>query len=417
MGFKRLAVAVLLAVFGAGALPPAAEAAEKVTLTMIAESRDSHLRWQQEMIEAFQAQHPHVEVELVSTAGSGLVDKMRTMLAGGAPLDIGYMDPWLVVEWGKEGILENLQPYIERESLHFAAWPPAFFDLYRVDGGIYALPQDIQISGIFYNKNAYDAAGLAYPTPDWTYDNLFENSRRLTVAGPAGDAVQRYGFRLPGGRNWVPLVWGFGGELVDNWAAPTRFIGNTAEVAAALQYMNDLVASGLVQDRSAPPVIESFMQGLVAMVFTNSIVLGHFHEIEDFAWDVAPLPHGPGGSTPFINAIGWFMFSTSQHKQEAWDLLRFFTTEEALRRRVEIIGNVAPSIAVTQDSWLPHYAAPENRHLLLHNIDMARSPWPISNDLWRVIDEEGSAAIWGEKPVNSALDEMERRVNALLGVN
>ena len=391
-------------------------AREQITIAMIAETRDTHLAWQQEMIQAFEAKHPHIKIELISTAGSGLIDKMQAMFISGAQLDIGYHDPYLVVEWAKEGVLEDLRPYIERDKGQFADWAEPFFDLYRVGDGIYALAQDIQLNGIFYNKDDYDSAGLAYPTEHWTYDDLFENARRLVVPAPDG-SVSRHGFRIPTGRNWVPTIWAFGGDMVDDWASPTKFIGNTKEVADALQYFNDMVELGVAQDRSrfSSVVNNEFIDRRISMALSNTILFGHLIDTADFAWDVVSLPRGPAGYVPQINAIGWFMFSTSEHKEEAWQVLKFFTSEEALRRRVEIIGNVSPNIAVTREVWIPSYKEPEHRHLLLAGLETARSSWMISREIWDVIAQEAYAVIWGAKPVSSALEEMERLVNGMIG--
>ena len=75
--------------------------AAPVKVTMIAETRETHLQWQEEMKAKFEAEHPNVTIELVSTAGTGLTQKMQAMLAAGLPLEIGYMDPWLIVRGPK----------------------------------------------------------------------------------------------------------------------------------------------------------------------------------------------------------------------------------------------------------------------------------------------------------------------------
>lgn len=391
--------------------------ANQVTITMIAESRTTHFEWQQEMVEAFEAAHPNIRIELVSIAGSGnVLSKMQSMLVGGVAPDIGYMDPWLVVQWGKAGILEDLSPYLMKHAAHFADWNPTVFDFYRVQDGMFAIPQDLQIGAIFYNVDHYESIGLAPPTTSWTYDDLRENARRLTVRDAEREII-RHGFRLPGSRNWVPVVWAFGGDLVDDWAEPSRFTGNTPETASALRYLNELVQIGAMQDAAANSNI-SFGNALpgqhVSMVQTNTIAMANFHPIDHFEWDAIGMPHGPAGKTAFINAIGWFMFSSSPYKEEAWQVLQFFTTPEAQRRRVEITGNTPVSLQVIRDTWLPRLTRPASRELLLEEIAAARSPWPLHGDLWNPINQEALAAIWGEQPVEGALSTMENIVNAVL---
>jgi multiple sugar transport system substrate-binding protein len=390
--------------------------AAPVKVTMIAETRETHLQWQEEMKARFEAEHPNVTIELVSTAGTGLTQKMQAMLAAGLPLEIGYMDPWLIIQWAKEGVVENLTPYMQRSRSQFADWYPSAFDLYRLSDGVYGLPQDLQITGIFYNVDAFHESGLPLPRVDWNLADLKEAARRLTKRATDG-TVSRYGFRIPNGRNFLPTIWAHGGELFDSWTEPTRFIGNNDKVAAGFEYLAELVSSGVVPDKTNHgrlDVTNGFMAGHFGMVQTNSISIAHYGAIKSFTWDVAPLPTGEAGRIPFINAIGWFIIKDSAHKDEAWEVLRYFTTPEALRRRVEIVGNVPPSARVVQSVWIPDRQAPASRQALFLDVEKAGSPWPIHNNIWAPVDRQGMAAIWGETPVRSALENMEAMTTAII---
>ncbi|MGI6609802.1 MAG: ABC transporter substrate-binding protein [Limnochordia bacterium] len=394
-----------------------ASAASPVTVTMIAETRESSYKWQTEMKERFEATHPGITVDLVSVAGTGLIPKMQTMLAGGVPLDIGYMDPYLVVDWGKEGILEDLTPFLAKEQRQYRDWYPASLDLYRVRGGIFGLPQDLQISGIFYNKDQFSEAGLAFPKTSWTYDDLRRNAISLTRREADG-TFSRHGFKIPTSRNYVPLVWSYGGDFLDDWADPTRFTGKASETITALEYLADLVTVGAVQDRVTHGrygVATAFTQRRIAMGLTNTVVMATgFQNITAFDWDVVPLPEGPAGRVPYINGIGWFMFSSSKCKAEAYELLRFLTSTEALERRVQVTGLVPASARVFQTTWLSGQTMPANRHLLLEDFDRARSPWPLHGDIFKIIDREVLSVVWGEKAAGSAVQLMEDGVSALL---
>lgn len=390
--------------------------ANQITLTMITETRDANRKWQEEMIAAFEEQYPHIEIDLVDPTGIGLRNKMQMMLAEGIPLDIGYMDPWLIVEWAKEGWLEDLRPYIENHAGQYASWAPPFFELYTVGDGMYGLPQDIQLGAIFYDKDAYDSVGIAYPSADWTYDDLFDNGKSLT-SYESDITVKRHGFRMPTGRNIMPTIWAFGGDLLDDWASPSRFIGNNSDVELGIQYLADLVTYGIAQDRATHnemSLTTSFHAGRASMVMSNTVNIGSFISNADFRADAAPLPRGPGGHIPQINAIGWMLFRSSQHKEEAWKLLRFLTSEEALTRRVEIVGNISPSFSVTQNVWIEQFDELINPQLLLKGVENSRSSWSVDNNIWAIIGREVTAAYWGEKSVAQSLAEMERLINALI---
>ena len=46
-------------------------------------------------------------------------------------------------------------------------------DAYTIGRKNLGIPKDFDTNGLFYNKELFDKAGLAYPTDDWTYDDFW----------------------------------------------------------------------------------------------------------------------------------------------------------------------------------------------------------------------------------------------------
>ena len=63
---------------------------------------------------------------------------------------------------------------------------PQTLEAYKTPDGYYGLPRDFQTIVLFYNKDMFDAAGVAYPTADWTYDDLRNAAKKLTMVGADG---------------------------------------------------------------------------------------------------------------------------------------------------------------------------------------------------------------------------------------
>lgn len=389
--------------------------AQPVTVTMLQELRDGFQPWQEELVDLFHERNPGIRIELVSHAGVGVINKLQTMHAGGVPIDIGWMDPYFIVNWGLEGLAEDLTPYIERDAAQFADWVPSALAMYQAGGAQYGLPRDLQFQGIFYNVDAYEGAGLALPAPNWTYDDLMQNARQLLVERADG-VVTRYGFKIPTWRNWVSLVWAFEGDFFDSWTDPGRFTGNTAETRSSLDFLRELVVSRAVQDRETHAriaIVPGFVNQDVAMGQTNTFAMAQFYQIADFRWDVASLPLGPTGRRqPSVNAIGWFMSSASPHKDAVWEVLRFFTSEEAQTKLAIDIGGVPPSVSLIQHVWMTNLDKPESRQNLLLDIAASGPIGAPHEDIFRHVQAETNALTWGEKPVVAALQTMEQLVNA-----
>src|SRR5205807_8370913 len=100
---------------------------------------------------------------------------------------------------------------VAASRLDLSDFPPALLELFRYQGARYGLPRDNDTTVIYYNKGAFDAAGLAYPRADWTWDDLRALARALTLRDGDG-RVARYGFAFEAAHWWRLWVWQNGGD-------------------------------------------------------------------------------------------------------------------------------------------------------------------------------------------------------------
>ena len=56
------------------------------------------------------------------------------------------------------------------------------------DGRLYGVPKDKDNGMLVYNKEMFDAAGVAYPTDDWTWEDMTEASQKI-MTPPASTAL------------------------------------------------------------------------------------------------------------------------------------------------------------------------------------------------------------------------------------
>jgi multiple sugar transport system substrate-binding protein len=225
-----------------------AVAAAKKTVSMLEWNVAANRDWQKAVVQRFMAENPDINVEIVALGGQGPGEKVQIMLASGVPLDIGYYDAPIIVDWAKQNILVDLAPYVARDAELFSDWLPSSLNLFRVGQGLYGLPADLQLQGTYYNVDAYLRAGIHLPDENLSWDDVFTNARKLLVKNPDGTTKQ-YGFKLPTGRNWLPIIWAWGGDFLDSYNETTTFTGRDTRVAEALEYLANLVRLGLVPDK------------------------------------------------------------------------------------------------------------------------------------------------------------------------
>ena len=91
---------------------------------------------------------------------------------------------------------------------------------------------------IFFNKDAFDAAGLDYPEAGWTWDDALAMAQELTIRD--GDEVTQWGFVEPNS-NPAGFVELYAGRFYDGSSDPPTFDLEDPAVAEAVAWYTDLV--------------------------------------------------------------------------------------------------------------------------------------------------------------------------------
>ncbi len=409
-------VAASLMFLGIFLLASVALSAAPVTITIAANANTDEIAYIQRLADLFVAKNTNTKIEVIPAS----FNNVQVLLASGVALDmIGFSGPNWTDPLARANTLEDLTQYIQRDGRQFEDWYPASFNDYRWRGGMFGIPMELQLLGLFYNADVFNESGLALPNDNWTYDDLRANSLKITRRD-ADNKIVRWGFMIPGipsSRNWVPIIWAFGGDLFDDWSTPTRFTGNTTEVANALNYLFDLVRSGAARDEAATAAkawSAAWADQSGAMFITNTISMRSFTPIKDFVWDVAPVPKGPAGRIPFIASRGWNIMRNSKNKEVAWSLLKYFTSPEALRLYVETFGILPPSRTSIVKDWMVKVQAPKNREVFFRDIEHAKAPWPITADVFNPVSKAVEQIVWGKKSAAIALATVEEQMKVTL---
>jgi multiple sugar transport system substrate-binding protein len=111
------------------------------------------------------------------------------------------------------GIL-NLDDYIAKSSINKGDFIDAVSKLSDGLGGTYGVPWCAATEVMYYNKDMFDAAGIAYPTNDWTYAEYLAAAKALTQYNADGTTAV-YGATLPNRQTWWAGVGGAGDKVYD----------------------------------------------------------------------------------------------------------------------------------------------------------------------------------------------------------
>ena len=390
---------------------------------MIELQRPTEQAWQRAVVERFHAEQDLIRVDLLSSGGRALVDQMLTLLAAGDPPDIGYHDPPLINIWGSRGIAKDIRPYLEREGAAspFSEFLEPSMNLFAVEGRQYGIPFDVQITAFLYSETAFDQAGVAYPTEGWTWDDVAAEGRKLTYDRSGDGQIDQWGTMFPPWWLWEVMHWAFGGATTDRPQLPTAFTGDAPASIAFLNFAYDLIHGRNVM---AAPSAVSTNVGLNIVEHRNvAMAVGHTFYIQymvgtdsDVRWNVTRLPRGPAGNTSLINSLGWFIFEEARQPDAAWEVLKYFSSEESMTLASVMHGALVPHRQATLSAWMSYWEQPENRVAFLDSIPGARGVPNLIDQGGSAVTSNINAIMLGQKAIAQALAEMRLGVESWLAM-
>jgi ABC-type sugar transport system permease subunit/ABC-type glycerol-3-phosphate transport system substrate-binding protein len=318
--------------------------------------------------------HPWDRVEVRLHAFSGIrveqVESDLLAIAGGMAPDILYVNFRKSDTYIQQGFLYPLDrpeddylTSIPEDELawrvHEKIWPVI---RRRGPGGaehVWALPIGGALGRVLlYRKDRFDAAGLAYPTAAWTWDDLMQASRQLT-----DPARGFYGLGLTRGRHeshrWVTFLWSAGGEVMTYDADTDRWsidFDSPAGVTALDMYTRLSAEPWIDADgrqrygyayKDTSDLSLKWERGEIAMQY--SYVDGQlFSRINPETTGMVPVPLGPTGVRGAeLNSRMVGLFAGIEHpavRDAAWEYIRHLETHaaQALRTRIMVEGGMGP---------------------------------------------------------------------------
>lgn len=323
----------------------------------------------QPLAEEFNAQSAHSKVVLVPLAYD--IDP-GDWVAHASAADTVTLPVNQAITSSRGSYFLDLQPLIETDA-NFAVddlWPGVLTACQDEEGHILGIPLNLEIQGIFYFPEVFDALGLPYPQPGWTWNDFSQTVQALAVTQPTTDL--RYGYvDLPNSNVSILTPW------IDASLAQNNNSINPEELAASLQWYIDLTQSNMIYNWPSPSLIQSlFTEKRVAM-WNGTLSSAFFNEgrLETALLNAGFVPYPVlngalgQGTTPF-SATCLGISSGTLHSQAAWEWLAFLS-QQAGTTSTQQGWDVIParqSLTESQGYWqrLPAAAEPAVRFALQH---------------------------------------------------
>ena len=351
-------------------------------------------------------------------------DALLTNLIGDGGIDIFDADVAQYFNFATKGMFENLEAYAQADQYDFDQLGADNVELSRINGDLYALPYVQSEWLLYYNKNIFDEAGIAYPTDDMTWDEFREVAKTLTKGE---GAEKQWGFTMPDWPcTWTGIASKKGKTFIKEDGTANR---DDSAFRDALQFKYDLT----MVDKSGPSLAENkvtkahyakqFSAGNIGMMIAGDWVHNNIKENlggnYTFEYDVAAMPHSEeeeAGTTygaPRYTGIN--AKRSEEQKKASWEVLKFMTTPEVSKILVEIAGTLP---AVVTDEIQESYAAglPEfvtNGTVIFnpHKHVEEKAYHMAAGQIDQVLKEESELFLTDSQDLDKTMENIVRRCN------
>jgi len=373
---------------------PAATSAQELATATTAAPGVTEIRWfvglgsggnpeevkkEKVFVTKFNTENPQYHLTLNIVANAVAYDVLKTQIASGNAPDI--VGPLGIRGFSSfQGAWLDMSPYTAKYNYDYSGYDPAMLKFLTLgDQGTLGLPFAIYPSALWYNKDLFDEAGLAYPPHkvgdkytldgqqvDWNFDTLKTVAMRLSQ-DDAGKTPNDAGFNPA-----KQVQWGYDAMWTDlrgEWTffGAGSFVGADGTTAvlpdvwktAAQWYYDGMWTSHFIPTGTyvASDLLaqgNTFGSGHVAMTPIHTWYINNSQKVK---WDVAAIPSYNGTTTAKMHADTFGILKTAKNPDASFQVLSImmqkYTADlcDAYGAFPAMISLQAARIATLQAAW------------------------------------------------------------------
>jgi multiple sugar transport system substrate-binding protein len=375
------------------------------------------------LINKFNADNPDIRVKVNIVYWPGY-DQLSAELAAGHPPDLVTMHESVISDYSQRHLIMPLDEVLASVGIDPAGFTRAAREGVTRDGSVYALPFDNWAPLWRLNLNLLRAAGLVRdgaPVLPHSPEELLQQARQFTratgkpyliqsiVNDPAASARNLFTFLMQ--------------QNSDFFADPRHIRLQTPEARRVLQLFKQIRDEGLTtKDQDYTAATAAFLNGQGGVYIVGTWMIGTYQQASlqpgsplAGGYTVAPFPQlYPARDVTYADGHSWVVPTAKRSIQKTAAiarLLRFLRDNDFQWSRTGHLPAYQDVIDSARWRALPHRAE------VARLVDTAASlPAGVQRQftIQQIISEEMESAITGQKPIDSALADAERRVNDLL---
>lgn len=310
-----------------------------VTLTWWTGQSDEAQTLLEGMAAEFEDLHPNVTVDISPGASSTeeLLQKLSAGFAGNSYPNISYsFGAWASELESSQRTLDITEQVADPEVGWDEFSEAARATVQPTGEKIIGFPALVDNISLIYNKTVFDAAGVEYPTEDWSWDDFRDAAKKLT---DASTETYGYAYSVSGSEEttWQfwPHLWQHGGDILDDNGA-AAFASD--EGVEALEFLRGMAVDdkSVYLDQTDTKFAQLFAADRIGMMTSGPWQLWDLG-VAGTDYGVTILPGTDGDHQTVSGPDIWALFDTQDANENYWsfELMKWLTaTEQDLRWNV-----------------------------------------------------------------------------------
>ena len=391
---RRRSYAVAGRLILAGLLPACAATAQAPTPQTPAGGEPPRLEWwtarhtpaQQGAVAAWNESHGTPLLEVSERAAARSAGKLAAAIGSGQPPALLALAAGDLTSLALANVVQPLDSLVRASGYDLKAFmPPALQPCYGLDGQLYALPEGLAITLLFFNRRFLDEAGIDYrqagldftqPLSTWeSFRELAGNLARVPAppsgpkgttrpsvsAGAVASGHGRWGFD-PSERFSKPLVWCWqnGGHIVsdDGRVASLTHPANVDALEWLTSWIRDQGGTTELVEQQRTWGFNDEDPLLTGQLFAAHSSNRFLDRIARYGphlpLSFAPLPVRRDGETPITQAaVQALALVSGEHVEAAWEVAQFLVAHSTSGPRDRA---TAAEAARHGWQWVPAYS-------------------------------------------------------------
>lgn len=376
----------------------------------------ANYQYQQNQVAKFMEKNPNVKVNVIESSSNDYDDKIQIMLSGGETVDVVFTKgtPALSALVAKEQIMP-LDSYIASSKIDVSKFSGLIEQL-QLNGKTYSIPYRKDNCLIFYNKDLFDKAGVAYPKDGMTMTQYRELAKKMT-SGEGASKV--YGAHI---HTWASNVNQFARRTgaYDPFGKDKSVLTDYYNTILAMQNDDKSVMDYGSLKAGSVHYSGVFYNQQVAMMEMGTWFINMLVEKKvDFKWGVCSMPdvagtgntYAVGGVTPVgINA-------KAKNPEQAWNFIQYVTGEEGALELAKsgILPGYSSDAVVAEFTKLQGVPQDIGQYLTVPKLTIEMPMNAKGREVDKIITEEHDLIMTNSISAKDGLAEMQQRVNDVLG--